>query len=277
MRRTGSISDSERDPTLRRKVGDLTRKLEAMTVKYDALKNAASFEKESNFEQLKKSAEQTAKDQDAVIKALKQQISETQLRASEITFVKEELARMSKENTRLVVENKKLTDSLTSSQNEVKTLSTKLAAARSSTAPEAKTIPGSAVKARSTGVVLPGTVEATKEAVLAKQKVDMYSDLTNLVVLGMKRNEDEEDVYDCLQTGRNGTLHFHLTVASGSESYEETEFIYQPLLNEQRDKELLDLLPDYLTEEICFPRGQAAKFYCKVVDSMSKRIILEDE
>jgi hypothetical protein len=53
--------------------------------------------------------------------------------------------------------------------------------------------------------------------------------------------------------------------------------VYQPLLNEQRDKELLDLLPDYLTEEICFPRGQAAKFYCKVVDSMSKKIVLEEE
>lgn len=72
-------------------------------------------------------------------------------------------------------------------------------------------------------------------------------------------------------------LHFHLTVASGSDSYEDTEFIYQPLLNEQRDKDLLDLLPDYLTEEIYFPRGQAAKFYCKVVDSMSRKIILEEE
>jgi hypothetical protein len=74
----------------------------------------------------------------------------------------------------------------------------------------------------------------------------------------------------------NAALHFHLTVASGESAYEDTEFIYQPLLNDQRDKELLDLLPDYLTEEICFPRGQAAKFYCKVVDSMSRRIVLEE-
>jgi hypothetical protein len=72
-------------------------------------------------------------------------------------------------------------------------------------------------------------------------------------------------------------LHFHLTVADSSEAYDDAEFIYQPLLNDQRDKELLDLLPEYLTEEICFPRGQAAKFYCKVVDSMSKKIILEEE
>jgi hypothetical protein len=73
-------------------------------------------------------------------------------------------------------------------------------------------------------------------------------------------------------------LHFHLTVSTSSDSnYEDAEFVYQPLLNEQRDRELLDLLPDYLTEEICFPRGQAAKFYCKVVDSMSKKIMFEEE
>jgi regulator of replication initiation timing len=144
-------------------------------------------------------------DQDAVIRALKQQMTELQSRTSDLTSMKKELAAMSKENARLTSENKKLTDSLTTSQNESKTLSNKLAAARSSQAPETKNVPGSAVKPRSNGIVLPGTAEAAKEALLAKQKVDLYSDLTNLVILGMKRNEDEEDVYDCLQTGRNGS------------------------------------------------------------------------
>jgi len=215
--------------------------------------------------------------QEAVINALRQQVTDAQSRTSDLSSMKKEIAQLAKDNARLAADNKKLADSLAVAKNENKTLCTKLAAARSSTQPEPKNVPGSAVKPRTTGVVLPGTIEAAKEAQLAKQKVDLYSDLTNLVVLGMKRNEDEEDVYDCLQTGRNGTLHFHLTVAAVSESYEDTEFVYQPLLNEQRDRELLDLLPDYLTEEICFPRGQAAKFYCKVVDSMSKKIILEDE
>ena len=53
--------------------------------------------------------------------------------------------------------------------------------------------------------------------------------------------------------------------------------MYQPLLDEQRDRDLIELLPDYLTEEISFPRAQAPKFYTKVVDSMSKKIILEEE
>jgi hypothetical protein len=60
-RRAGSASDTERDPALRRKVGDLTRKLEAMALKYETLKDAASAGKESNFDQLKKRTEQVAK------------------------------------------------------------------------------------------------------------------------------------------------------------------------------------------------------------------------
>lgn len=204
-RRAGSVSDTERDPALRRKVGELTKKLEAMTTKYETLKDAASSGKESKFDQLKKRTEQAAKDQDAVIKALKQQISEMQSRSSEIFAMKKELVKVEKENARLVSENKKLTDSLSSAQNESKMLSNKLAAARSSAAPENKNVPGSAVKSRSTGVVLPGTAEVAKEAQFQKQKVELYSDLTNLVVLGMKKNEDDEDVYDCLQAGRNGS------------------------------------------------------------------------
>ncbi|KAH6611879.1 chromosome segregation protein Csm1/Pcs1-domain-containing protein [Boeremia exigua] len=275
-RRAGSASDTERDPALRRKVGDLTKKLEAMTAKYETLQDVATSGKESNFEQLRRRTEQVSKDQDAVIKALKQQVADLQTRTAEITSLNKTIAALTKTNSSLAAENKKLTDGLNTAQKENTTLNTKLAAARSSTQPDAK-VPGSAVKARTTGVVLPGSAEAAKDAMLQKQKVEMYCDLTNLVIVGVKKNEDDEDVYDCLQTGRNGTLHFHLTISEGGESYADTEFVYQPLLDEQRDKDLLDLLPDYLTEEISFPRAHAAKFFSKVVDSMSKRIVLEDE
>jgi hypothetical protein len=60
-RRTGSVSDSERDPVMRRKVGDLTRKLDAMTARYETLKESASSGKESNFDQLKKRTDQITK------------------------------------------------------------------------------------------------------------------------------------------------------------------------------------------------------------------------
>jgi hypothetical protein len=146
-------------------------------------------------------------DQDAVIKALKQQIADLQSRTSDLSSLKKEVASLSKENARLTTDNKKLSDSLAAAHSESKTLSTKLAAARS-TQPDAKpsAVPGSAAKPRSNGILLPGALEAAKEAQLAHDKVDLYSDLTNLIIVGMKRNEDDEPVYDCLQPGKQGSM-----------------------------------------------------------------------
>jgi regulator of replication initiation timing len=126
-----------------------------------------------------------------VIKALKQQVSALQSRTSDLTAMKKEIAQLSRENTRLVNENEKLTESLESAQKESSALSTKLSAARASASSDNKAVPGRA--------------EAARDAQLQKQKVEMYCDLTNLVVVGIKKNEDEEEVYDCLQTGRNGS------------------------------------------------------------------------
>lgn len=69
-RRAGSVSDTERDPALRRKLGEITKKLEAMTTKYDNLKEVATSNKESNFERLIKRTNQTAKGRLAVCVSL---------------------------------------------------------------------------------------------------------------------------------------------------------------------------------------------------------------
>ena len=81
-------------------------------------------------------------------------------------------------------------------------------------------------------------------------------------------------------------LHFHLSIANDASianpktpsglSYEEAAFAYEPLLDESRDRDLMELLPDYLTEEICFPRNQAVKFYGKVGESMTKKVVVEE-
>ena len=60
-RRAGSTSDTERDPVMRRKVGDLTKRLDSMTARFETLKEAATSGKESNFEQLKARTEQRDK------------------------------------------------------------------------------------------------------------------------------------------------------------------------------------------------------------------------
>lgn len=75
-------------------------------------------------------------------------------------------------------------------------------------------------------------------------------------------------------------LHFKLAVANDSDgkgsSYEDTEFQYTPRLDSNRDRDLLELLPDYLSEEITFSRMNAAKFHGRVVETLTKRRMEEE-
>ena len=67
-------------------------------------------------------------------------------------------------------------------------------------------------------------------------------------------------------------LHFKLAIAKESDdSYENTEFQYTPRLDENRDRDLIALLPEYLTDEITFSRTNAAMFYGRVLETLTKR------
>lgn len=128
----------------------------------------------------------------------------------------------------------------------------------------------------------------------AQTKEELYADLTGLIVRDVRR-VDNEDVFDCIQTGRNGSesrsffywrtriqydvnhliaLHFKLALEDleAADSYEDVQFAYRPQLDESRDGDLIDVLPDYLTEEITFPRHQASKFYARVIKSLMERV-----
>lgn len=178
-----------------------------------------------------------------------------------------------------------MTTSLSEAQAENKALSAKLAANRTvaaSVESVSTKVPGSAVKP--SGVIrMMGTTEA------AQLKEDLYSDLTSLIIRSVKR-ESEEDVFDCIQTGRNGSrspgslflrilltrqlaLHFKLAVANekSADSYDDAQCVYIPQLNPSRDKSLMELLPDYLVDEITFPRPQAAKFYARVMKALTEK------
>ena len=54
-----------------------------------------------------------------------------------------------------------------------------------------------------------GSAEAAHAAQVAQLKEDLYSDLTGLILRGVER-KDESDIYDCIQTGRNGSKLFPL-------------------------------------------------------------------
>jgi len=99
-----------------------------------------------------------------------------------------------------------MTTSLSEARTEIKALSAKLAAARAAEANKV-VVPGSALKA--TAAASSRAVAAAAEAIqastqAAQMKEDLYGDLTGLIVRGVKR-ESDLDVYDCLQTGRNGS------------------------------------------------------------------------
>ncbi len=75
-------------------------------------------------------------------------------------------------------------------------------------------------------------------------------------------------------------LHFKLVVESEGDgrttSFEDTEFLYTPLLDSSRDKDMIELLPYYLKEDITFNRHHAAKFYSRVVDALTKKTMDDD-
>lgn len=130
----------------------------------------------------------------------------------ETTAVKESRALKKKVDTQalemaaLQTQIANLSISLSEIRAENKTLSAKLASNRTAaTSVESvgSKIPGSAIKANG-GIRMMGTAEAAQVAQAAQLKEDLYSDLTGLIVRNVKREVDE-DIFDCIQTGRNGS------------------------------------------------------------------------
>ena len=218
--------------------------------------------------------------------------------ATGMNALKAQIAQMTTSLSDAHAENKKSQAEIKKAQTEIKkveaenkTLSTKLAASRSASATvesvNTKT-PGSAMKTNG-GIRMMGTAEAAQVAQAAQLKEDLYRDLTGLIIRSVKR-EPDDDVFDCIQTGRNGSkfstflcfrrpltsvaLHFKLAVANdkSADSYDDTQCQYVPQLDPSRDKELIEIMPDYLVEEITFPRVQAAKFYARVGKALSEKI-----
>ncbi|KAK7956855.1 chromosome segregation protein [Apiospora aurea] len=270
-RRPMAASDSElHDPMLRRRLGDLTRKYDSLEAKYRDLRELGIKEAERNYDKLKKQGEERAATADQLITTLKAQLATQTELAKEGQRMKQQLE--SSEDKVAAAQTKlgETTKSLTEAQAEIKTLKTKLAAARSAEAAQVK-VPSSAIKNNSA----PGRLLANAEAAaqVAQLKEDLYADMTGLIITSVKREEDGE-VYDCIQTGRNGTLHFKLSVGPDeeSENIDDAEFIYMPQLDESRDRDLIEVLPNFLVEEISFPRPHAAKFYSRVMKSLTERL-----
>ncbi|KAJ0324808.1 hypothetical protein Brms1b_001035 [Colletotrichum noveboracense] len=267
------------DPQIRRRLGEANRKYESLELKYRDLRDIGIKAAERNFDNLKKESEERANSNlKADLAAQRALVKEGQQDRKKLEGLEAKVA--------------ELTASLSEARQELKTLSTKLAASRSAeaaaTAATAK-VPGSAIKGGTAAARAIAT--ASSDAVqTAQMKEDLYGDLTGLIVRVVKRDSTGQ-VFDCIQTGRNGSeyssrlealvrfrveanispaLHFKLEVEteSSGDNYEEAHFTYKPQLDSNRDRDLIDLLPDFLVEEIEFSRPHAAKFYSRVTKSL---------
>jgi uncharacterized protein (DUF3084 family) len=147
-------------------------------------------------------------DQDEIITSLKKELAAHKALQAETKSLHSQNATLHADNQRLASETKILSSSVTSLQNEVRALQAKLAATRSNASDPAtgsKTMPGSTAKARGPAAA---KAESENERIRVMQlKEDLYSDLTGLMIHNVKRME-EEDVFDCIQTGRNGSTSF---------------------------------------------------------------------
>lgn len=100
-----------------------------------------------------------------------------------------------------------LSNSLAEAQNENKALQARLANSRSASIVVeslGNKTPGSAMKGKNQAQARTIMVGSAEAAQIAQLKEDLYSDLTGLILRGVERSS-ESDIYDCIQTGRNGS------------------------------------------------------------------------
>ncbi|KAJ3489625.1 hypothetical protein NLG97_g5958 [Lecanicillium saksenae] len=251
--------------SLERRLREMTRKYENLEGRYTELREVGVKGAERNYEKLRKQADENAATANKIISKLKEELAAQRQVSGDAESLRLQL-QDSQCNTQDLSERvKQLTSSLAEAERQNKALNVRLAASR---ATPGNAIPSSAVK----GNAAKAWTGQSEMVHAAHAKEDLYADLTGLIIQGMKQ-EETEDVFDCIQTGRNGTLHFKLGLGriSSSIRYEKAMVRYSPQLQADRDADLIARLPEYLIEEIDFARPQMANFYPKVVKALRDR------
>lgn len=210
------------DEARRSQIVSLEERYANLKNRHQDLRETVVRDAERNFDRLKAQTEEKAAVAERLIASVKFELTtlkaELAMQKKQVTQTisekakleasyKTELDRSTTENNRLRTQVADLTKSLaevtkslSDAKAESKNLVTKLAAAR--TAEAAKVVPGSAMK--------PGpanrqqNADALHAARQMQLKEDMYADLTALIVRAVKK-EGDDDVFDCLQTGPNGS------------------------------------------------------------------------
>ncbi|KAM7217529.1 Chromosome segregation protein Csm1/Pcs1 domain containing protein [Rhypophila decipiens] len=285
----GSASPSKTtssDPALRRRLGEMTQKYENLEQKYQNLREIAVKEAESNFEKLRKQTDEKSRVADELVASLKAELAAQKEATKELPRLQKQLEASEQKVQALETKNAQLATSLAESKTEIKALNMKLTAARTAEAAAAAkaAVPGSAVKGGASSrmnshhnMMTTSNSEAVRQATLKGQKrEDLYADLTGLIIRNIPGTTKDDGVaagdviYDCIQTGKNGTLHFKLLEVEDLEGAgEEPQLRYMPQLDPDRDRAMMEILPNFLVDEIEFPRSHVDKFYARVVKALT--------
>ncbi|OAA39905.1 chromosome segregation protein [Beauveria brongniartii RCEF 3172] len=265
--RQGSRSQSTQgeNDVLERRLREMTRKYENLEGRYTELREVGVKSAERNYEKLRKQADENAATANELITTLKEEVAAQRQALSDADSLRLQLQDSQSNAQDLSDRVKELTSSLAEADRQVKALNAKLAASRAA--------PGSAVSGSDIKGSAARAWTGQSELVhAAHAKEDLYADLTGLIIQGVKQH-GSDDIFDCIQTGRNGTLHFKLGIAGSSSTlrYEDSLVKYNPQLQSDRDADLISRLPNYLREEIEFQRPQVANFYSKVVKALRER------
>ncbi|KAJ5681694.1 Monopolin complex subunit Csm1/Pcs1 [Penicillium maclennaniae] len=278
------------DPDLRRRIGDLTKKHDGLESKYRNLREIGIVEANANMEKLRRQCESITAASNELVASLRTELEAQRALGQQSRSLQKQLKDRDVEMAQIKTEAEEARSQLAATQAEAKALQTKLAAARSTAASleSVAKVPGSAMKVGVNRATAAVSAEAAQAAQLALLKEELYTDLTGLIIRDVK-NRETDHLYDCIQTGVNGSeylslyytnsasnyaaaLHFKLVIPKVvSSKYESAEFQYLPLLDANRDRELMGILPEFLRVDITFSRGQASKFYTRVIDALTKR------
>ncbi|CAP71501.1 uncharacterized protein PODANS_6_1390, partial [Podospora anserina S mat+] len=254
---------------------DLTKSHSALESKYNALRDTTVPQAEKTFDSYRKTSESKSKLADQLIASLKAELSTAKQSSAVIPSLQSDLSTAQAQIAKFEAQVAELNKTIAEQKTEIKALNMKLAAARNAEA---------AANSRSVTAQVPGSAMKKTLGVGGEGGSSMRILHPGLIVRGV--NVGGEGVeFDCLQTGRNGSkfscdggektvanmmaaLHFKLTMSSGDG--DESQCEYNPMLDTNRDRALIDVLPEFLVDEIAFPRAQAGKFYQRIMRALNE-------
>lgn len=296
---------------LRRKLGTLTHQLSTLETKHAALRTIGIRDAESNSTALRAAAEEQLSAAARLVESLRAELLLHKPLAHEAVGLRGKLAAQSGEVQALKAEllaakaeGKSLGAKLAAVRGAASSVRSTQGMIPGSAMKKGAAGPGLEMQTGQT--VMVGSAEAAQAAAVAALKEELYSDLSGLAVLKVDRGRGGAgDVFDCIQTGNQTSefarstshswdpfpkslslkgqyadrweihlaLHFKLTVEAptSDENYQDGQYVYTPKIDEDRDRALIGLLPDYLTEEICFNRDNAANFYRTLTTALAKK------